>query len=181
MNHIQKLIQPDFVDCRYKIYLFTTNEENESVNNSIGATFVNDDIFNNFFDKIKNSNIFNFAEENYEKIYYLNYEIINNNFYQINHIYHTKIKDMIVQIDNYKQIRDNNSISEINNILKSNINEDFNSPEKEQISNKIFHDKINNFKVVFENNKEIYITFTLNEKNVKVILDLLNKIGKLLK
>ncbi len=45
----------------------------------------------------------------------------------------------------------------------------------------MFHDKINNFKVIFENNKEIYITFTLNEKNVKVISDLINKISKLIK
>lgn len=177
MNHLQKLLQPDFIDCRYKIYLFTENTDGDN----IGSTIVNSDQYNDFFNKIKNSNILNFAEENFEKTAYLNYEIIQNNYYVTNHVYHTKIKDMIIQIDNFKLIRDNSSITELNNILKSNSIEVTDNIEKIKISQKIFHDKINNFKVIFENEKEIYITFTLNEKNVKVISDLINKISKLIK
>lgn len=177
MNHLQKLLQPDFIDYRYKIYLFTENIDRDIM----GSTTVNSDQYNDFFNKIKNSNILNFVEENFEKTSYLNYETMQNNYYIINHVYHTKIKDMIIQIDNYKLIRDNSSITELNNILKSDSTEVMDNMEKTKITQKIFHDKINNFKVIFENDKEIYITFTLNEKNVKVISDLLNKISKIIK
>lgn len=177
MNHLQKLLQSDFIDCRYKIYLFTENIDGDN----LGSTIVNSDQYIDFFNKIKNSNIFNYVEENFEKTAYLNYEIIQNNYYVTNHILHTKIKDMIIQIDNFKLIRENSSITELNNILKSNSTEVTDNIEKTKISHKIFHDKINNFKVIFENEKEIYITFTLNEKNVKVISDLINKISKIVK